>query len=191
MEEFQKYFSQTTFHHHFQARNANISPIFHFYRVNNGRICHILNVKFLVRQSLYRKSYPKSVSESGRFLVNSSNVDAKAVFDASTDHEAKIVVHNQFKGHLDAESKAKFIAPCENDYQPFFYNNKEPLKICLLLYLTSFFVCRKWLDEKLLSCIATFYVIVKKSQFGRITHGCLYRDVLETSMNYYEHTKCH
>ena len=46
MEEFQKYFSWTTFHHLFQARNATISPIFHFDRGNNGRICHnILCVK--------------------------------------------------------------------------------------------------------------------------------------------------
>ena len=50
MEEFQKYFFQTTFHHHFQARNAKISPIFHFDRGNNGRICHILCVK-TVQQS--------------------------------------------------------------------------------------------------------------------------------------------
>ena len=45
MEEFQKYFFQTTFHHHFQARNAKISPIFHFDRGLNGQICHILCVK--------------------------------------------------------------------------------------------------------------------------------------------------
>ena len=42
MDEFQKYFFQTTFHQHFQGRNATISPIFHFDPVNNGRICHIL-----------------------------------------------------------------------------------------------------------------------------------------------------
>ena len=45
MEEFQKYFFQTTFHHRFQARNAKISPIFHFDGGNNGRICYILCVK--------------------------------------------------------------------------------------------------------------------------------------------------
>ena len=45
MEEFQKKKFQTTFHHHIQARNAKISSIFHFDRVNNGRICHILCVK--------------------------------------------------------------------------------------------------------------------------------------------------
>ena len=41
-------FFQTTFHHHFQARNAKISPIFHFDRENNGWICHILcvNLKY-------------------------------------------------------------------------------------------------------------------------------------------------
>ena len=33
MEEFQKYFSQTTFLHHVQARNAKISIIFHFDRL--------------------------------------------------------------------------------------------------------------------------------------------------------------
>ena len=48
MEEFQKYFFQTTFHHHFQARNAKISPIFHFDRGHNRRICHILCVKILL-----------------------------------------------------------------------------------------------------------------------------------------------
>ena len=36
---------QITFHHHFQARNTKISPIFHFDRGHNGRICHILCVK--------------------------------------------------------------------------------------------------------------------------------------------------
>ena len=45
MEEVQKYFFQTTLHHHFQARNAKISPIFHFDRGHNGWICHILSVK--------------------------------------------------------------------------------------------------------------------------------------------------
>ena len=45
MEEFQKYFFYTTFHHNFQARNAKISPIFLFDRGHNGRICHILCVK--------------------------------------------------------------------------------------------------------------------------------------------------
>ena len=45
MEEFQKYFFQTTFHHHFQARNAKISLIFHFDRGHNGWMCHILDVK--------------------------------------------------------------------------------------------------------------------------------------------------
>ena len=45
MEEFQKKNSQTTFLHHLQARNAKISPIFHFDRELNGQICHILCVK--------------------------------------------------------------------------------------------------------------------------------------------------
>ena len=45
MERFQSKNLQTTFHHHFQARNANISPIFHFDQINNGQICHILSVK--------------------------------------------------------------------------------------------------------------------------------------------------
>ena len=53
MAKFQKYFSQTTFHHHFQARNAKISPIFHFDGGHNGRICHILYF-FSVHLSRYR-----------------------------------------------------------------------------------------------------------------------------------------
>ena len=58
-----------------------------------------------------RKSltYPKTVSESGRFLVNTGNVDAEAILDASTNHEAKIVIHNQLKGYLNAESQEKNI----------------------------------------------------------------------------------
>ena len=43
-------FFQTTFHHHFQDRNAKISPIFHFEWGHNGRICHILCVKYVSRQ---------------------------------------------------------------------------------------------------------------------------------------------
>ena len=34
MEEFQKYFFQNTFHHHFQAKNSNFRYIFHFESVN-------------------------------------------------------------------------------------------------------------------------------------------------------------
>ena len=45
MEEFQKISLYTTFHHRLQARNTEISPIFHFDFVNKGQICHILSVK--------------------------------------------------------------------------------------------------------------------------------------------------
>ena len=42
MEEFQKYFFDTAFHHHW---NAKISPIFHFYQENNSWICHICHIQ--------------------------------------------------------------------------------------------------------------------------------------------------
>ena len=45
MEEYQKYFFQTTFHHHFQAKNINFIYIFHFEYVNHVWISHILGVK--------------------------------------------------------------------------------------------------------------------------------------------------
>ena len=57
MEEFQKYFFQITFHHHFQARNAKISPIFHFDCGNNGRICHILCVKTITTEKLENQNF--------------------------------------------------------------------------------------------------------------------------------------
>ena len=61
MEEFQKYFFQTTFHHHFQARKAKISPLFHFDQVNNGRICHILCVKRKKEKKQISVQYLKQV----------------------------------------------------------------------------------------------------------------------------------
>ena len=58
-------------------------------------------------ETLNKKSYPKAVPESGRFFVDSRDVNAEAVFDASTNHEAKIVVHNQLKGHLNEMQKVR------------------------------------------------------------------------------------
>ena len=71
MEEFQKYFFQTTFHHHFQARNAKISPIFHFDQGHNGRICHILCVNldcFEMHIVLFRTQVYRFVNFMFRFL---------------------------------------------------------------------------------------------------------------------------
>ena len=45
MEEFQKYFFQTTFYHHFQDKNINFRYISHFEYVNHACISHILCVK--------------------------------------------------------------------------------------------------------------------------------------------------
>ena len=44
MEEFQKYFFQTTFHHHIQAKNIDFRYIFHFEYVNHVWISHVLCV---------------------------------------------------------------------------------------------------------------------------------------------------
>ena len=57
MEDIQKYFFQTTFHHHFKARNAKISPIFHFDRGHDGRIYHILCVNNRTRAIISRGLY--------------------------------------------------------------------------------------------------------------------------------------
>ena len=78
-----KIFFQTTFHHHFQARNAKISPLFHFDRGNNGWICHILCVKDSYNkwpvyrsstsffQILPHKCKQKRLSENHQPVVNS------------------------------------------------------------------------------------------------------------------------
>ena len=55
MAKFQKQIFQTIFHHHFQARNAKSSPIFHW--VKNDCICHILcvNLVNLICMTLMQK----------------------------------------------------------------------------------------------------------------------------------------
>ena len=82
MEEFQKDFSQTTFNHHFQARNAKISPIFHFDRGHNSRICHILCVKKLEERSaipfLCSKLFIVKCQE-GEAKQNGLNANAKII----------------------------------------------------------------------------------------------------------------
>ena len=80
MEEFLKYFFYTTFNHHFQAKNAKVSPIFHFDQGNNGRICHILCVKmkkvFIIYGHIFKVSVivePSSSRNLAMMMMSQSN----------------------------------------------------------------------------------------------------------------------